>query len=524
MQKKVTKKKVVSDATMGDVTLNDSSILGQFEGMCADAEITNENGLDITRPVWENVFASDEYKKAIENGYYIGYLGHPDDPNCMEFEHACIVMKEGHIADDGKIYGKFDLINTPVGKIVKTFIDAGVTFGISVRGAGDIIDNSVDPDTFIFRGFDLVTFPAYKEAVPTFTEVAASSDIETKRKYKAVCAAVRKNVDSLNTVASVDILQSQFAKQSEEYAILESRKKELECADDVDDTSMEDESIEAQKIACMTDMYLDAKQELKEVKAALKKANKKVSVLQSQLVQTKKDCTRKMATVRRVCASQNAELQDALFEKTNQYQVIKASSNRMKNELIDVKESSSRLKDDSNRLISECTKLRRESKDLKSELAELKSISASQKVEINKLEKSNLIYKQKIEATETDIRSKDSVISKLRSELRETVTAATEAEATTSNRDELIKSLKEEITAATKLVQQYQDAYANLYANAIGVRIENVSVTSATTVDELKSIINSSSSMSANSSSVEPTDFEDIVDFDNFGDESMVTL
>ena len=48
---------------------------------------------------------------------------------------------------------QFDLIDTPVGRIVKTFQDAGVTFGISVRGAGDIINNSVDPDTFVFIVF-----------------------------------------------------------------------------------------------------------------------------------------------------------------------------------------------------------------------------------------------------------------------------------------------------------------------------------------------------------------------------------
>ena len=33
-----------------------SSILGTFEGECADSNITNKNGLDITREVWETVF------------------------------------------------------------------------------------------------------------------------------------------------------------------------------------------------------------------------------------------------------------------------------------------------------------------------------------------------------------------------------------------------------------------------------------------------------------------------------------
>ena len=93
-------------------------------------------------------------KHFIELGHYIGFLGHPEDPGCQEFKDACIVMKEGHVDPDGQVYGKFDLVNTPVGRIVKALIDAGVQFGISVRGAGDVAsDGYVDPDTFIFRGF-----------------------------------------------------------------------------------------------------------------------------------------------------------------------------------------------------------------------------------------------------------------------------------------------------------------------------------------------------------------------------------
>lgn len=107
---KTTPKSIIFAAVDEDTAkaISKKSILGTFEGECADANITNENGLDITRDVWETVFNSDEYKKAIKLGWYIGFLGHPEDPNCMDFEHACIVMREGYIDRDGKIYGKFE--------------------------------------------------------------------------------------------------------------------------------------------------------------------------------------------------------------------------------------------------------------------------------------------------------------------------------------------------------------------------------------------------------------------------------
>lgn len=449
------------------------TVIGTFEGMCADSNITNENGLDITRPVWEAVFESEDYKKALANGYYIGYLGHPDDPNCMDFKDACIVMKECHIEDDGKIYGSFDLVDTPVGRVVKSFIDAGVTFGISVRGAGDIIDNSVDPDTFVFRGFDLVTFPAYKEAVPTFTEIAASSDIDKVKKYKAVCAAVKKNIEDIDTCNAIDILQSQFAKQSDEYKMLEDRKQEIESgcskdieeSDDVADVEEVDEEdyITSEKIEAMTELYLDTKSELDAAKT-------RVRILESQLRSEKADSRRRVESLRRISAAQMKDIEDELFRVTDSYQTVKAASTRMKKEL-------------------------------------------------QTLSESNLKYQHKIKITASSSAEKDSTISNLRSELSETVKKASDAEDRASNRDETVENLKAEITACTKLIQEYQEAYANLYASAVGSARQNIKITASTTVDELKSLIGKP--VLKSSEDVEPTYIEEV---DESSDDYLVTL
>lgn len=419
-----------------------STVIGQFEGMCADADITNENGLDITREVWETVFASDIYKKAIDLGWYIGYLGHPEDPNCMEFQNACIVMREGHIDNDGKVYGTFDLVDTPVGRVVKSFIDAGVTFGISVRGAGDIIANSVDPETFVFRGFDLVSFPAYTEAIPTFTEIAASSDIESQKKYKAVCAAVKKNLKSLNTAESIDILQEQFAPQSDEYAMLEERKAEL--VPDVVVTEIDEDELDITKeqLDGVMELYLDAKAKNAELAD-------EVLIASTRLKHVKASYNRRLRTLKRITAAQMNDAQKEIVDAVNKYQTVKAASSHMKSQL----------------------------SDLKSENAILS--------------KSNLKYKHEVEAAANDIDNKTSIIKQLRSELNETVNAATDTESRLSNLDNANKKLRSEISAANALLEEYQNAYASLYASAVGVHLDNVTVTASTSVNELQKIIGS---------------------------------
>lgn len=448
----------VSPIKSADVPSN-VVVLGTFEGECADSNITNLNGLDITREVWETVFNSDDYKKAIDAGWYLGYLGHPEDPNCMNFSEACIKMTEGHIADDGKIYGKFDLIDTPVGRIVKTFIDAGVKFGISVRGAGDIIDNSVDPDSFVFRGFDLVSFPAYPDSIPTFTEIAASTDAEKQQKYKAICAAVNKNLDGLKTKEAVEIVQSQFAKQSEEYKKLEDRKNAI--------TASQNDTIDLteDKLDCMVQMYVSASKELE----GLKSEN---NLLKRKIASMENNQSRRVKAIERISAAQVRDLEESLHSVTSSYHSLKSATNRVKDEN-------------------------------------------------TKLQDSNLKYKQRVEAATNLAKSKDAIISELRVNLSETVKEVESAKSQASNRDETIKRLESKVQASTALIKDYQDAFATLYANAIGVSLKNVKVTASTSVQDLRSMIGQSAGRS-NITADSHLEIADVVD--DYNESDLVTL
>lgn len=412
-----------------------TKVLGTYEGECADANITNANGLDITRPVWENVFNSDEYKKALELGWYIGYLGHPEDPNCMDFKDACIVMTEGHISSDGKVYGKFNLIDTPVGRIVAAFQEAGVTFGISVRGAGDIVDNSVDPDTFIFRGFDLVTFPAYPESIPKFTEVAASTNIEDQRRYSRVCSAVSTNLEDITSAAAIDTLKKFFAPQSKEFAALEKRRSAI--------VSNSTFNISAEKLDAMTALYASEREKTAKLEYELHQLKSKTKILESQQ-------RRKLASVQRITSAQIADLDEQL--------AISAS------------ELSSQI-----------------SKNRKLTAAHTHAIQANRS-----LKKKNLKYIQEITANTQLVSSKTDELSAQKSKLRETVMDKDDAERRASNLEARIAAYRSDINAANQIIEEYQNAYASIYANAVGADLGNIQITATTTVSDLQKMINAS--------------------------------
>lgn len=435
-------------------------ILGTYEGECADANITNNNGLDIPREVWENVFNSDDYKQAIQLGWYIGFLGHPDDPGCMDFRNACIVMTDGWIDDKGKVWGKFNLIDTPVGRVVKAFQDAGVVFGISVRGAGDIVANSVDPETFVFRGFDLVTFPAFPESIPTFSAIAASSDVATQQKYKKVCAAVKDNAKVIYDPATVDIIQSQFAKQSEEYKVLEERKSQLmkpTYSPDNTEEEIFDAELAEKKIASVTSLYL-------EQVAANTELSRQLSALRREHGASVKAADKKC---KRIKAIANSQMED-----------VKAAH------AIEVGKLNSKL---------------------------------------TAAENFNLKYKQRVESASDEVAGKDSIIASLRTELAETVKKLSISERKASNLGARNRELQDQVTASRKLVGDYQDAYLQLYSSALGVNpIPNAKITASMSVDEVKAIIGSTSVSSLSSVFVEP-DVVDFSDSDDEAD-GLVTI
>lgn len=402
------------------------NVLGTFSGECADATITNNNGLDITRPVWETVIASDEYKQAVKLGWYIGFLGHPEDPNCMDFRNACIVMRDMRIDESGKIYGNFDLIDTPVGRVVKAFIDAGVVFGISVRGAGDIVSNSVDPETFVFRGFDLVTFPAYPDAIPVFTQIAASSDIESQKKYKRVQAAIQANVKSISSASALETIQSQLAAQSDEYKCVENQKAALKHSHDLVDDRVE----------AVTDLYLHQIEATNAVKKDLDRVNRANN--------------RKYARVKAIMSSQfaklkqeNAELQSQLQQTRRNYRTTVSANSKLKEEIMS-------------------------------------------------LTSANLKYKQEVIASRKILQTKDSELQSAKHQQGETVAQLKQAQTQTSNLDARVSSLQTRIEATTALLAEYQKAYAELYATAVG-KSENVKITSTTSVSDLQMSINGSS-------------------------------
>ena len=493
-------------------------VLGTFTGKCCDSNVMNNNDMHLGREVFEKLMDSAEYKRAMQNRHYVGFLGHPADMDCQDDRNACIVMTDMRLLDNGEIEGDFDLVDTPVGNIVKSFIDAGVKYGISIRGLGEVDSyGEVDPDEFIFRGFDLVRFPAYDDCIVEFKEIAASTDVKKKAQYKKICASIDANIKDIKSCEALELIKAELPEGSDEFNKVQEQINSLSRCED--ETCEDDVALELQvmqeKLNAVTELYIDAMNKL-----AAKEADLVASQIQCNDFEIEcKSLKAKQARLDRIVASQIKAANESCEDAHKQVEDIKAS-----------------LADNKKRLIKATTKLRETEKELantqksydtevtaNTRLRErLSTLSNRRKEDQDSIKASNdlnLKYQRKIEANSEAISQKDSAIEDLKSQLNETVIANKRLESEASNLDEKNRNLLSRVEAAEEMVASYQQAYANMYANALGVYLTGLPITAATSVEELRRMINAGTSTASipaapSYTSLDELDEEDIVDED----------
>ena len=161
-------------------------ILGRLVGPIADMVNPTRNGRKYSNQLWENVFENPIMKEKIANRCCFGELNHPSDRTEIDMEKVAICLAEQpKKGKDGLLYGVFDILSTPNGKILKALCDYGCKIGISSRGQGDLItddegDEAVDPDTYDCECFDAVLIPGVEAARLKYV----TESLDTKKSLK----------------------------------------------------------------------------------------------------------------------------------------------------------------------------------------------------------------------------------------------------------------------------------------------------------------------------------------------------
>jgi hypothetical protein len=134
-----------------------------IEGIFMQTEKENKNGRMYRKGIMEN--ALNNFQSLISEKRALGELGHPPNPqiNLNNVSHLITSLKfEGN-----DVIGRAKILDTPMGKIAKNFIEEGVRLGVSSRGLGSLKEvNGINEvqDDFHLATVDIVSDPSAPEA------------------------------------------------------------------------------------------------------------------------------------------------------------------------------------------------------------------------------------------------------------------------------------------------------------------------------------------------------------------------
>lgn len=132
-----------------------------IEGIFMQADLKNRNGRIYPSAVLEKEMKRYQ-KDFIDTKRALGELGHPEGPsiNGDRVSHLITEMKQ----DGSNFTGKAKILGTPMGNIVKEFMDEGVKIGVSTRGLGSVKPTNSGimevQDDFHLATVDIVTDPS----------------------------------------------------------------------------------------------------------------------------------------------------------------------------------------------------------------------------------------------------------------------------------------------------------------------------------------------------------------------------
>ena len=135
-----------------------------IEGIFMQADQKNRNGRIYPKAVMES--AVERYNRdQVSKGRAVGELNHPEGPtiNLDKVSHKITELRwEGN-----NVVGKAQILDTPMGQIVRGLMEGGVQLGVSSRGMGSLVQrggiNYVGND-FQLATVDIVQDPSAPEA------------------------------------------------------------------------------------------------------------------------------------------------------------------------------------------------------------------------------------------------------------------------------------------------------------------------------------------------------------------------
>ena len=201
-----TGKHIVSESLVSEMRRVDeagnknSSALCIVEGPCMEFGRVNQNNRIYSRKLIEDrIINYKPVQEAIKNKCMLGEGGHPETRIDISYPEVGLCVEKIWIPEnsDHLVYGRFAILDTPVGRILDSLIRYGSKIGISARA---LAESKMEGNTEIMSEteYDLITFDAVPD--PGFKCAHLEKVQESKTLASMTTSELKNNVAALNAL------------------------------------------------------------------------------------------------------------------------------------------------------------------------------------------------------------------------------------------------------------------------------------------------------------------------------------
>lgn len=281
--------------------IDGENIIGMVEGQFFQPDGMSRNHRWYSRKLWENALNSADVKNRLLNRTMYGEIGHSDGPvtdMTLRDGNVSHIIVDLWIDEKGRGMGKALILDTPKGRLLKTYLGAKSKLKVSTRGEGVYLDGEtkdghpiIDPDTYELQTVDFVLNPGFLETSAKLTTQKEDFTPETKQVEITQTKEGENGMDAEKYIqkleAKVEALEAKNESLSEE---LKSKEKEL----------LESKFVESAEIKKINEAYAPFKkmgvsaktlnETLKRTQDSLQKANTQNVKLTEELNAYKEKC------------------------------------------------------------------------------------------------------------------------------------------------------------------------------------------------------------------------------------------
>lgn len=168
MGKSLVTESLISEMKVVDKDAN-SPALCIMEGPCMEFDKVNRNNRIYSKKLVEDrILHNEAVQEALKNKCMLGEGGHPETRVEISYPDVALCVEKLWIPRDSKnlLWGRFAILDTPVGHILETLVKYGSKIGISARAMTDSTERDgheiISETTYDLITFDAVPDPGFK--------------------------------------------------------------------------------------------------------------------------------------------------------------------------------------------------------------------------------------------------------------------------------------------------------------------------------------------------------------------------